>query len=569
MIQDRKQANEADFARMLVYLRNIDSTWCYALYDDVYTRNQLIERLRQELAPLPVLERSLAGLGTDNALEVLRQIPIREKTPAPVVCFIDIYNAIFQGSLTQALDFQRELFAEQPHRLVFWMRDAEWRELYRRAPNFSSRTNGTFDFQHSPPPESHYQPVDVRPDPAKLEEQKTAKRRVENYKQRLQLLSEQTPTDDLEIARTLMELGEELKKLDGNHWAELEGIYVKAERHFAVFQDKTKQAKALYEAGRAAYFGGIPTALVHSTKALEFFRSAEDRLGEAQTLEAIGAVLRYQDKPDLAIDTYQSALELYRAIPNKLGEAHTLKAIGDVFEFRKNSNQAFENYEAALEIFHSIGNSLGEATTFRAIGHVFRFRKKFDQALKSYQNALFLSRAVRDRHGEANTLRSIGEILQLRNEFDLALENYQTALALSRAVGDRVGEANSLRAIGGILQLRNEFDLAFEIYQTALALSRAVGDRIGEANILSNMANLLVVTDPDNAAVLFEKTQILHKSIQDKYLIAAHIGNFGMAYWNSGKVQQAKPYLLEAATLFDVINLSDEAKRYRDLANNP
>ncbi len=560
------QTAEADFARLVVYLENVESTWCYALYDDVPTRDQLLERLRLRLAPMPVLERSLAGLGTDNALDVLRQIPLGHT--APVVCFTDLYNAIFQGVLAQSLDLQRELFAEMPHRLVFWLRAAEWKELYRQAPNFSSRTNGTFDFQLSAAPESHYEPPNLRPDPTAQAEQEKHRNGVEFLKRQLEFLDAQTPTDQREIARTLMEIGEAIKKLDGNHWAELEGLYSRAERHFASLNDQANQGDALFKAGKAAYYGGLSTGENQFKSALKLYRAVGDRLGEANTLQAIGDVLQLRKEVEISLKNYQNALELYRTVGDRLGEANTLKAIGDVSQFRKETEYALENYQNALDLYRAVSGKLGEANTLQAIGDVLQFCNKMEVALENYQNALELFRVIENRLGEANTLKAIGNVLQFRQETEVALENYQNALDLYRAVGDRLGEANTLKAIGDVLQFRDEIEAALENYQNALELFRAIKDRLGEANTLGGIARLQLHNNEVQGKETLEKALAASKSIGDQYSVAAHLGNFGITYFDLGKPEKAKPYLLEAAELFEEINLPDQAKQVRTLAES-
>ena len=554
----RQQAAEQDFNRMLVYLKNLESTWCYAVYDEVTTRDTLIERLRQQLQPIPVLERSLAGLGTDNALEVLRGIPVQPPAPAPIICLTGLSNAIYQGVLAQSLDLQRELFAAMPHRLVFWLRDAEWRELLDKAPNFSSRTNGSFDFQVQDTPRSTYQPMPMlTSDPARLEQQKQVRQKLESLNTRLQFLDEAVNPNHLELGQTLMELGRLYKELDGYHWAKTEGLYTRAERHFAAINNQEMQADTLFEAGRAAHFGGLPTALNHLEQALKLFREVGDRQGEANTLQEIGDVQRLKNENDSALENYQDALELFRLIGNRLGEANTLLAIGNVQRFKN------ENYQDALELFRLIGNHLGEANTLLAIGNVQRFKNENDLALENYQDALALFGVVKSRLGEANTLRAIGDVRRFKNENDLALENYQNALALYKAFGDRLGEANTLLSIGDVQRFKNENDLALENYQNALVLFRAIGNRLGEANTLSTLAQLEVVASLSQAKVFLKEAWDLFLMIGDNYSAARESGNFGLCLNQLNHFAEAKPYLQKAANLFDEIGMSEQAQKLR------
>ncbi|MEH2254767.1 tetratricopeptide repeat protein, partial [Nostoc sp.] len=71
-----------------------------------------------------------------------------------------------------------------------------------------------------------------------------------------------------------------------------------------------------------------------------------------------------------ALERYEAALAFYREIGDRLGEANTLKAIGDVLQFLDRRSEALERYEAALAFYRDTGSRLGEANTLIAIGDV-------------------------------------------------------------------------------------------------------------------------------------------------------------------------------------------------------
>ncbi|MGI2909066.1 tetratricopeptide repeat protein, partial [Tolypothrix sp. VBCCA 56010] len=173
----------------------------------------------------------------------------------------------------------------------------------------------------------------------------------------------------------------------------------------------------------------------------------------ASSLKNLGN-LYFELKDDVtqAEDCYQQALEFYREIGARLGEANTLKAIGDVLQFLKRSDEALSRYEAALQFYRETGSRLGEANTLIAIGDVLQFLDRRDEALSRYEAALQFYREIGDRLGEANTLIAIGHVLQFLKRSDEALSRYEAALQFYREIGDRLGEANTLIAIGHVLQ---------------------------------------------------------------------------------------------------------------------
>jgi tetratricopeptide (TPR) repeat protein len=295
-------------------------------------------------------------------------------------------------------------------------------------------------------------------------------------------------------------------------------------------------------------------ALAHYDQALELFRAVGARLGEANTLKAIGDVLRFRDEYDQALAHYDQALELFRAVGARLGEANTLKAIGDVHNFRKEMDQALAHYDQALELFRAVGDRLGEANTLKAIGDVHNFRKEMDQALAHYDQALELFRAVGDRLGEANTLKAIGDVLRFRDEYDQALAHYDQALELFRAVGDRLGEANTLKAIGDVHNFRKEMDQALAHYGQALELFRAVGARLGEANTLKAIGDVHNFRkEMDQALAHYGQALELFRAVGDRLGEANTLKAIGDVHNFRKEMDQALAHYGQALELFRAV----------------
>ena len=291
-------------------------------------------------------------------------------------------------------------------------------------------------------------------------------------------------------------------------------------------------------------------------KALRAAQRVGDRLGEANTLQAIGDVQQFRKENDEALASYTQALALYRAVGDRLGEANTLQAIGDVQKFRQENDEALASYTQALALYRAVGEQVGEANTLQAIGDVQQFRDENDAALASYTQALALFRAVGDRLGEANTLQAIGDVQQkFRQENDAALASYTQALALFRAVGDRLGEANTLQAIGDVQKFRQENDAALASYTKALELFRAVGDRLGEANVLFQLGRMLLPTSGEDQGIEHLTTA---RSIFESIGSQSGLANVGvtLAFHSAtkGDVQAAIDYLQPATDFCKRIN---------------
>ena len=128
---------------------------------------------------------------------------------------------------------------------------------------------------------------------------------------------------------------------------------------------------------------------------------------KAETIYWDGKIKFRFYKTKEALERYEAALALYCEIGDRLGEANTLQAIGDVLQFLNRSTKALERYEATLALYREIGDRLGEANTLQAIGDVLQFLNRSTEALERYEATLALYREIGDRLGEANTLKAI------------------------------------------------------------------------------------------------------------------------------------------------------------------
>jgi len=174
---------------------------------------------------------------------------------------------------------------------------------------------------------------------------------------------------------------------------------------------------------------------------------------------------------------------------------------------------------------------------------------------------------VEDKGLNANVLQALGDLQQFRKETDAALESYNEALKLFRQVGDKLGEANVLKALGDLQQFRDDRDAALESYNEALKLFRQVGDKLGEANTLAAQGQMYLPESLEKANEFLNQALQMYQKIGSQYSIPAQIGNYGWKLYRLGEYEKAKPYLLQAADLFEKMGLMDYAERHRNVAN--
>src|SRR6266540_1023843 len=221
-------------------------------------------------------------------------------------------------------------------------------------------------------------------------------------------------------------------------------------------------------------------------EALDSYRRASDRKGEAVTLVAIGEVYRSLGETQKALEKYNEALPIFQAVGARRLEAVTLNGIGVAYLSMGETQKALEKFNEALLILQAVGNQNVEAITLTNIGAAYSSMGETQKALEKYNKSLLIRRAVGDRSGEAITLNNIGIAYLLLGETQKALENFYESLPLRRAVGDLSGEANTLLGIARVEQKRGNLIQARQTIEQAIALVESLRTNIPTQELRSS-----------------------------------------------------------------------------------
>jgi DNA-binding SARP family transcriptional activator len=109
-------------------------------------------------------------------------------------------------------------------------------------------------------------------------------------------------------------------------------------------------------------------ALGHAEKALELFRAAEHQAGQARLLNAVGWFHALLEDYDVAIGFCQDALELQTTIDDKLSAAQTWSSLGYIHDHLGDHSRAISCYEASIALFRESGYLFPEALVLSYLG---------------------------------------------------------------------------------------------------------------------------------------------------------------------------------------------------------
>ena len=117
-----------------------------------------------------------------------------------------------------------------------------------------------------------------------------------------------------------------------------------------------------------------------------------------------GKYLYYQNRWNASLEAHNAALALFRAVGDRLGEANTLQAMGDVYRFQDKYDEALKTYDAALALFRAVGDRLGEANLNQSLARLCQHKGDHAAAKTHFQNALAGHAAIGSAYSIANDL---------------------------------------------------------------------------------------------------------------------------------------------------------------------
>jgi tetratricopeptide (TPR) repeat protein len=175
-------------------------------------------------------------------------------------------------------------------------------------------------------------------------------------------------------------------------------------------------------------------------KALPIYREIEDRLGEANVLQAMGDLLMRVADLAGARASYEKALPIYREIEARLGEANVRQMLGNLAMAEEMPDEAEAHLGEALKIHATIPDLLSVGADLGYLARVAMGREKFGRAAILGEYALAIFRAIEDRYGQALTLDTQGQTFLALGEMEPALAAWWQAFMIFREIGDSSAE---------------------------------------------------------------------------------------------------------------------------------
>ena len=245
------------------------------------------------------------------------------------------------------------------------------------------------------------------------------------------------------------------------------------------------------------------------------------------------------------------ALVLYKRGRNRLGEADTVNALGIAYSRLGQTDDAQEQYRKAVELRRALGDRRGVASSLRNLAQLSTIKGRFDEAQAQLVEARSLFEALGDDSGLSAVDNEIGLLAEERGDFVGAQAAFRRVLRSREQSGDSDGAAESLNNIGFAQYQLGDYDSAQVFWQQALTAFTKLDNRSGEVRAQQNLGSLEIARGRWTEArrllsaslASAERQQMVEESSVSRYYLAE-------LELLEGRPGQALDQLERARTLF-------------------
>jgi DNA-binding SARP family transcriptional activator len=233
------------------------------------------------------------------------------------------------------------------------------------------------------------------------------------------------------------------------------------------------------QAGFFTYTGQYAQARQAGERALDFYRRAGDRAGEARALRELGFLHWSADDYGTALSYGRDALQLHRRLGEVEGEATALHNLAEIYRSLGSPRQALTQYESALNLHWARQDRQRQGLTLYGMAHALRQLGDLDQALTRYQQALAHFETAGDRLMISRVQHALAGLQWEAGAPDQAFDHMQQALEISREIGYGPGIAHGLIVLSDIQARCRRVDIACEHLQEAVTWLHLTEDQAG------------------------------------------------------------------------------------------
>ena len=154
-------------------------------------------------------------------------------------------------------------------------------------------------------------------------------------------------------------------------------------------EGKAAKAERLKDEGIGLFrFGDYDEAAALFDQAHGLYVELDDRKGQAEMLNNLGAIHRQEERWNEAAESFNQAKEIVDSLGDSDGQARTLGNLGTVYRHQGDKENAVDHLRSAADLFGEAGERSEQAATLRVISHIRLGQARWFEALHFYDLSL-------------------------------------------------------------------------------------------------------------------------------------------------------------------------------------
>ncbi len=324
------------------------------------------------------------------------------------------------------------------------------------------------------------------------------------------------------------------------------------------------------------------------TKALEICKEKNYEDGKAESMYRLGKSFSYRKDFTLSGALLDTALLLSRETANLKIEGQVLSSMADNLRQTGDIDGALKYYQQSVEAARKADDISTMGNVYSSIGSIYYSQGEYHKAISSYEESRNLRILQSSRLRVAQTENNIANCFFNLARYDMAIEYYQKALPVFEELKYSAGIASIYNGMAVIYFEQKLYDKSLENHLKKLEISKATGNLREVGNTLNNIGNVyekmtfdslvqILGDDYENEVIrdesgiylkaysraldYYNQALQIRNDLNDRPGLLATLGNIGLAYLHSGKLDVAMGYLERAKALsLEMNNISELAR---------
>ena len=391
------------------------------------------------------------------------------------------------ASVSQLLNYRRELFRERALCALFWLDPETVAYLMQKAPDFWSFRSGTAQFEDQPR-QSRASP-ELRPE---WQTNTPGSRWLGDLEEKLHQLAiyrAKSPPDESAIASLLLDIGRirsekyELQAaLESLH--EAEELFERLGSRLQLHDVKRWLSEDYYRSGR------LDRAEEYARAAIALDGELRDDKRLANDYNDLSRICKARGQLGEAENWLRKAIEIGERLGDELNLAIRYNNLSTIHFARGHLEEAEKWLRRAIEIDERLKDEANLAIRYNNLSQIYQDRGQLEEAESWLRRAIEIDERLGNEPGVAVDYNNLSQIYNKRGELEEAEKWLRKAIEIDERLGDEPSLAVGYNNLCTIYQARGHLEEAEKWLRKAIALMEPKGWSVILSRLKANLEAL-------------------------------------------------------------------------------